>query len=75
MPLRVFREMQSLGMRASEMGPHGNFALDDVAEEIRGSDFSIVAGFMVLGFRFPGGLVKARVQVGADEVFGDLVHQ
>lgn len=58
-PLRVFQEMQSLGMRTSEMGPHGYFALDDVAEEIRGKDFTIVAGFVVLGFRFPGGLVNS----------------
>jgi hypothetical protein len=31
-PLRVLQEMRSLGMRASEMGPHGYFAQDNVAK-------------------------------------------
>ncbi len=46
-PGRVLAEMQSLGIRASELGPDGFFALDPAtASRIETSGFSIVAGFV-----------------------------
>ena len=46
-PGRVLAEMQSLGIRASELGPDGFFALDrETAARIEKSGFSIMAGFV-----------------------------
>ena len=53
---RVLREMLSLGIPASEMGPDGFFSADDVRSDIRAAGFEIIAGFVPLTFRFPGGL-------------------
>ena len=64
-PKRVLEEIRSTGMRAAELGPDGYFATDEeVACQIRESDFSIVAGFVPLTFRFPGGLVDSRSDLG-----------
>ena len=57
-PRRVFDEMRSLGIRASELGPNGFFATDQkVAEALKADGFSIIAGFVPLSFRFPDGLL------------------
>ena len=54
---RVFDEMRSLGFRASELGPNGYFANDkQVARDVKASGFEIIAGFVPITFRFPGGL-------------------
>ena len=46
-PGRVLAEMQSLGIRGSELGPDGYFAADpDTADQIKKSGFSIMAGFV-----------------------------
>ena len=59
-PMRVFEEMRSLGLRASELGPNGYFACDPrVTQAMRSSDFSIIAGFVPLTFRFPSGMVDS----------------
>lgn len=59
-PMRVFEEMRSLGLRASELGPNGYFACDTrVTQAMRGSDFSIIAGFVPVTFRFPGGMIDS----------------
>ena len=59
-PMRVFEEMRSLGLRASELGPNGYFACESrVTQAMRGSDFSIIAGFVPLTFRFPAGMVDS----------------
>ena len=57
---RVLREMRELGIRASELGPDGYFALDRaVAAEIKRSGFSIIAGFMPVVFRPGNGISEA----------------
>ncbi len=59
-PMRVFEEMRSLGLRASELGPNGYFACESrVTQAMRSSDFSIIAGFVPLTFRFPDGMVDS----------------
>ena len=46
-PGRVLAEMQSLGIRASELGPDGYFALHQpTADRIEETGFSIMAGFI-----------------------------
>lgn len=46
-PGRVLAEMESLGIRGSELGPDGFFALDRAtADRIEESGFSIMAGFV-----------------------------
>lgn len=59
-PARVFEEMKSSGFPASELGPYGYFACDPSAiQSMRGSDFSIMAGFVPITFRFPGGMIDS----------------
>ena len=59
-PVRVFEEMTSLGFRVSELGPNGYFAYDArVVEAMGGSDFSIIAGFVPITFRFPDGMIDS----------------
>ena len=70
-PRRVLDEMRSVGVRASELGPDGFFARDEsVASELKATGFSIVAGFVPITFRFPGGLVDSPAEL--DRVFGRL---
>ena len=61
---RVYDEMRSLGLCASELGPNGYFANDDtVAREMGACGFSIIAGFVTLRFRFPEGLVDTPTEM------------
>ena len=67
---RVLREMLSLGIRASEMGPDGYFSADDVTRDIKATGFSIIAGFVPITFRFPGGLADSHGDI--DRTFARL---
>ena len=59
-PARVLREMRELGLRASELGPEGYFALDrSVARQIESSGFLIIAGFIPVVYREATGLSEA----------------
>ncbi len=59
-PARVLREMRELGLRASELGPDGYFALDRrVARQIESSGFLIIAGFIPVVYREATGLSEA----------------
>ena len=59
-PMRVFEEMRSLSLRAAELGPNGYFACDTkVMQAMHSSDFSIIAGFVPVTFRFPGGMIDS----------------
>ncbi len=63
-PRRVFDEMRTLGVNAAELGPDGFFARDEsVASELRATGFSIIAGFVPITFRFPGGLVDSPAEL------------
>lgn len=70
-PRRVLDEMRDLGVNASELGPDGFFARDEsVASDLRATGFSIIAGFLPITFRFPGGLVDSTEEL--DRVFARL---
>ena len=70
-PMRVFEEMRSLGLRASELGPNGYFACDTrVTQAMRSSDFSIIASFVPLTFRFPDGMIDSTESL--HETFSSL---
>ena len=70
-PKRVLDEMRSLGIYASELGPNGYFARDkNAVEEIRSSDFSIIAGFVPITFHFPGGMNNSYAEL--ERVFSEL---
>ena len=59
-PMRVLREMMILGFQASEMGPNGYFAGDEeVRQAMRSSGFSIMAGFVPLGFDPKSGMTDS----------------
>ena len=70
-PGRVFAEMRSLGLQASELGPNGYFACDPrVIQGMRSSDFSIMAGFVPITLRFPGGMIDSAESL--NETFSRL---
>lgn len=70
-PKRVLDEMRNLGIYASELGPNGYFARDNSAvEEMRSSEFSIIAGFVPITFHFPGGMNTSYAEL--ERVFSQL---
>ena len=70
-PRRVLDEMRSLGVNASELGPDGFFARDgSVVSDRRATGFSIIAGFVPIALRFPGGLVDSPQDL--DQTFARL---